>query len=203
MIKKSKVIYAAQTEPVETGEAKSWAYITNDDRDTVIARLITTSVELCQTDSGLSFITQTRQLKLDRFPSCAPYDILLPYGPVIAVTGNDTATPANTLGISYTDADGATQTLTLNTDFYLDNHGDIPRLSPVDSWPTDADDRINAITITYTAGYGGASSVPSVIKDAILTQVVYMHENPDGGELCAGAISKLDAVRVYHNAWED
>lgn len=203
MIKKSKVIYAAQTEPVTTAEAKSALYITNTDRDTVIARLITTSIEMCQTDARLSFITQTRQMKLDRFPSCSPYEILIPYGPVIAISGNDGADPANTLGISYVDSDGATQTLVLNTDFYLDSHGDLPRLSPVDSWPTDVDDRINAITITYTAGFGAAASVPSVIKEAILTQVAYMHENPDGGELCAGAISKLDTVRVYHNAWED
>lgn len=204
MIKYSTVLYAAQTDPVTLAEAKSQLYITSTDRDTVIARLITTSIELCQKYSGLSFITQTRQMKIDAFPVCPPYQITLPYGPVIAISGNDAKSPSpNALGISYVDDDGATQTLVLNTDFYLDNSGQIARLSPVDSWPTDVDDRINAITLTWTAGYGGATAVPSTVKDAILTQVAYMHERPDAGDLCEGAMSLLDTIKVYHNAWQD
>lgn len=203
MIKRSKVIYASQTEPVTTEEAKTQLYITNSDRNTHIARLNTTSVGLCEAYSGLSFITQTRQLKLDCFPSCYPYAVTLPYGPVIAISGNDTAASPNTLGISYVKDDLSTGTLVLNTDFYLDNNSDVARLSPVDSWPTDVDLRINAITITYTAGYGAASSVPAIIKDAILTQTAFMHEHPDSGELCEGAMSKLDLIKVYHNAWAD
>lgn len=204
MIKKSKVIYAAQTDPVDSATAKDQLYITDDNRDTVISRLITTSIELCQNYSGLSFITQTRRLKLDAFPSCSPYHIYLPFGPVIAISGSDSATPTNTLGVSYTNDDGGTTSLVLNTDFYLDSHSDIPRLAPVDDWPTDVeDDMIHPITITYTAGYGSAADVPSVIKDAILVQVAYMHEHPDGGELCEAAMNLLDTVKVYHNAWED
>lgn len=203
MIKYPKVLYAAQTEPVTSTEAKNQLYITGTDRDTVIARLITTSIKLCENYSGLSFITQTRQIKLDAFPAVHPYIIDLPYGPVIAINGNDAASPANTLGITYIDDDGDTQSLTLNTDFYLDNNREIARLAPVDAWPTDVKDRINAVTITYTAGYGAAASVPSVIKDAILVQVAHMHENPDRAELCDGAMSLLDMVKVYHNARQD
>ena len=203
MIKKSKVIYAAQSNPVTSTEAKAQLYITGDDRDTVIDRLISTSIQLCEVYSGLSFITQTRQIKLDAFP-CDGKSIYLLNGPVIAISGNDSAGTPNALGVTYIDDDGDTQTLVLNTDFYLDSHSDLPRLYAPDGWPTDVeDDRTHPITITYTAGYGAASDVPSVIKDAILTQVAFMHERPDSGELCEGAMSKLDTVKAYHNAWQD
>lgn len=205
MIKYPKVIYAAQTDPVTPAEAKSQLYITNTDRDTVIARLITSSIKLCENYSGRSFITQTRQLKLDAFPSCFPYFIYLPYGPVISISGTDAkALTPNTLGVTYVDTAGDTETLVLNTDFYLDNTGDLSRISPVDDWPTDVeDDKIIPITITYTAGYGASGDVDPIAKEAILTQVAYMHERPDAGELCAGAMSLLDMIKVYHNAWQD
>lgn len=203
MIKYSKVIYAPQTEPVSTADAKSNMYITNTDRDTVIARLIIASIKLCENYSGRSFITQTRQMKLDAFPPCHPYFIYIPYGPVIAISGSDAADPANTLGVTYVDDDGATQTLVLNTDFYLDNNGDLSRIAPVDDWPTDVDERINAITITYTAGYGAAADVDPIAKEAIFAQVAYMHENPDKSELCEAAMGHLDLIKVYHNAWQD
>lgn len=202
-IKYSKVIYAAQTDPVTTAEAKANMYVTGTDRDTVIARLVTSATRLCEIYSGLSFITQTRQVKLDCFPSCYPYAITIPYGPVIAISGNDSAQSPNALGVSYVDSDGATQTLVLNTDFYLDNSSGVARLTPVDSWPMDVDVRANAITITHTAGYGAAADVHPAAKEAILCQVAFMHENPDKAELCDGAMSLLDTIKVYHNAWQD
>lgn len=202
MIKRSKVLVEPTSEPVSIQEAKDKLYLTANDRDTTVQRLIKVARAQCEKDSGLSFITQTRVLKLDSFPSTnAPVEI--PFGPVIAMSGTDAST--NTLGISYVDTDGATQSLVLNTDFYLDSHSSIPRISPVDTWPTDVDDRIHAITITYTAGYGSAASVPFEAKEAILFQVTSMHENPDGSVngLCDTAQSCLDSIRVYGNAWED
>jgi hypothetical protein len=83
----------------------------------------------------------------------------------------------------------------------LDSHSDLPRLYAPDGWPTDVKtDITHPVTITYTAGY---TSVPSIVKDAILNQVAYMHENPDKAELCEGAMSLLDTIKVYQNAWED
>lgn len=205
MIKYSKVIYAPQVEVVDVTTTKANMYVTGSDRDTVIARLITSATKLCETYAGRSFIKQTRQLKLDRFPLCSSGEIFLPYGPVIAISGNDSASPANTLGLSYVDSDGATQTLVLDTDFYLDTNGNLSRIAPVDDWPTDVDDdRISPITITYTAGYGSAASdVDPIAIEAVLCQVAFMHENPDKAELCEGAMSLLDQIKVYHNAWQD
>lgn len=202
MIKRSKVLAEPTSEPVSLQEAKEKLYLTDTDRDTTVQRLIKVARMQCEKDAGLSFITQTRVLNLDAFPSDNSA-VQIPFGPVISMSGTDSSN--NNLGISYVDDDGGTQTLTLNTDYYLDSHSAIPRLSPVDTWPTDVDDRIHAITITYTAGFGAASSVPMEAKEAILFQVASMHENPDGSQegICPAAQSCLDSIRVYWNAWED
>jgi uncharacterized phiE125 gp8 family phage protein len=203
MIKYSVVLFAPTSDPVTLQEAKDQLYITGTNRDTVITRLITVATRMCEKYSGLSFMTQTRVMKLDSFP-CG--DIALDFGPVQAISGNDVATPTpNALGISYQDEAGVTQTLVLNTDFLLDSHSSIPRLSPVESWPTDYKNQIHPITIKYTAGYASSSLVPAEAKQAILVQVANMYENPDGTSmgLCAAAMDYLDMIKVYYYASQD
>lgn len=210
MIKYSKVIYEPQTEPVTTAEAKTHLRVTDSNDDAYIDTLIKVARRMCERYAGVSFITQTRVVKLDHFPACLTSEIELPYGPIISMSGTDGATPANTLGITYVDEDGDTETLTLNTDFYLDNHSDIPRVKPVDSWPSDVDDeRINSVSITYTAGYGAAAVVPPEVKQAMLLQIGSMYENRQ--DESAGSMEMLhwsstallDNIKVYFNAWQD
>lgn len=207
MIKYSKVLREPENEPVEIQDVKDQIYITSTNRDAVIGSLITVARRMCERYAGVSFMTQTRVVKLDFFPSCKTSIIELPYGPVLAISGNDSGTaPLNALGITYTKEDGTTQSLTVNTDFYMDSHSDIPRLLPVDSWPTDYDDeRLNPITITYTAGYASADLVPAEAKQAIIFQVAHMHENPEGSTdgLCETSMGLLDTIKVYYNAWQD
>lgn len=206
MIKYSKVIYEPQSEPVTPAEAKTHLRVTDDNDDAYITTLIKVARRMCERYAGVSFITQTRVVKLDNFPSCVE-EIEIPYGPVLAISGNDTAAPTpNALGITYVDDDDATQTLTLNTDFRLDNHSAISRVYPVDSWPTDVDDRVHAVSITYTAGF---TSVPEEVKQAILLQVGSMYENRQDEShgsmemLHWSSTALLDNIKVYYNAWQD
>ena len=203
MIKYSAVLYDATSEPVTVEGIKSHLYITGDDRDSVLTTLIVVARHMCERYAGLSFLTQTRVVKLDSFGEYLTGSIELPYGPVIAISGSDSASVPNTLGVSYLDEDGDTVVLALNTDYRLDSHSHIPRLSPVEGWPTTYDnERIHPITITYTAGYASAELVPPEAKQAIITQVAYMHENPDGGAggLCLAAQDMLDFIKVYFYA---
>ncbi len=200
MIKESKVLFEPTNEPVDLQQAKDQLYITSTDRDLIISRLIKVARRICEKDSGLSFMTQTRVMKLDSFP-CDDSPIEIPFGPIQAISGTDSA--SNTLGVSYIDSNGATQTLALTTDFILDSHNSIPRIAPVDTWP-DTDDVINAVTITYKAGYSSAANVPDEIKHAIICQVAAMHEHPEGDfSISESAMSLLDTVRVYMNARQD
>jgi uncharacterized phiE125 gp8 family phage protein len=206
MIKYSKVIYAPQSEPVTLAEVKVPLKITSSDggEDDYLLGLIRTARGVAENYCGLSFMLQTRQMKLDAFPSCSTAAIELPFGPIVAMSGTDTASSPNTLGVSYIDDDEATQTLTINTDFRLDSSSGIPRIAPVDDWPTDVDDRINAVTITYTAGNSSAVDVPQEAKDAIKILVAFMYENPDGARGYPQAFyDLLDNIKVYFHARQD
>ena len=197
MIVYSKVTTAPTTEPVDLALARKQVRVTSGDDDTYLTTLIKVARQLCEKYAGMSFITQTRQIKLDRFPLCDA-DILLPYGPVSAVgVGNFT----------YTNSTGGTTTLVAGTDYTLDTHSEIARLVTIDGWPTDVSEDVpNAISITYAAGYASAADVPEVIKLAICQQIAKMdsHRGDDGtGGLSEGAMDLLDTVKVYHNARQD
>jgi uncharacterized phiE125 gp8 family phage protein len=210
MIKYSKVILEPTSEPVTLSEAKAHLRVTDDNDDAYITALIKVARRMCEGYAGISFITQTRVVKLDYFPVCMPEEIELPFGPIQSISGTDAAAPTpNALGIFYTDDAGDTQTLVLNTDFYLDNSSDIPRVAPVDSWPTDVDDRINAISITYKSGYSSADDVPAEAKQAMLLQIGSLYENRQDeapgsvNAMCWSSTALLDNIKVYYNARQD
>jgi uncharacterized phiE125 gp8 family phage protein len=201
MVVYSKVTSAPATEPIEPSEAKTHLRVTSSADDTYITTLIKVARQLCESYAQKSFITQTRTIKLDYFPSCDK-PIYLPYGPVIAITA-----------FTYTNDDAGTTSMVANTDYVLDTHSDIARVVPIDGWPTDVADTTetaNAITITYTAGYGAAAAVPEIIKQAILMQVGTLYENRQSevvgvssSMIHVGAQALLDTVKSYHNAWQD
>jgi uncharacterized phiE125 gp8 family phage protein len=194
MIIYPKVTTPPAEEPVTLTQAKAQLKVTDTTEDTLITRLITVARQMCEADSGRSFITQERTVKLDRFP-CG--DIILPYGPVQDVDD-----------FTYIDTAGVEQTLTVNTHYKEDLHSDIARLRAVDSWPQ-AKDEMNSVTVVYTAGYGDAADVPECAKQAILQQLASLHQNREdetNGPLTLISWHSrrlLDPIRVDHYAWAD
>lgn len=199
MIQYSKVVELMDSDPVTLTEAKTHLEVTGTSKDTYITMLISVARRLCESYSGLSLCTQQRKIILDYFHEC---DILIPYGPIQSIDS-----------FTYVDTDGATQTLVEGTDFYLDSHSDIARVIPiadgeVDSWP-DTLNRINAVTIEYTAGYDDVSGTPTPeqIKQAMLLQIGAMFENRQD-EIIGSTSHKLnmnsqmllDTVKVSWNA---
>lgn len=171
------------TEPVSVTEAKAHLRIDDTDSDTYIEGLIKAARQMCEHYTGLSFITQTREAIMDKFP-CGSKDISLPYGPVISVTS-----------VTYTDSDGDAVPLTANDDYRVDIYGG--RIQAVDGW-FDTDGSNNAVIVEYVAGYANAAAVPQVIKQAILFQVAAMYENRgDAGDLTYTSWNLLDTVKVF------
>lgn len=193
MIVYSKVITQPATEPVTLTEAKAHLRVDGTDDDTYITTLIKVARQLCEAYSGLSFITQEREIKLDRFP-CGR-TIELPQGPVQSIDD-----------FVYLDADGNSQPLTVDTDYLVDLSGG--RVQYVDSWPY-TDGQFNAVTITYTAGYANDEHdpVPEVIKQAMLMQIGSLYENRQDEVIGTTAHlinwtsqALLDTIKVYYNA---
>lgn len=204
MILYSKVTEAPANEPVILSEAKAWLKVDVTDEDAIINALIVAARRMCEGYAGLSFVTQTREIKLDRFPCGFPYKILIPYGPVQEITS-----------LTYVASDGTTTVLVLDTDYTADLHGYIAcvwPLSSISGWPS-TKCIANAVSIEYIAGYQNDDTVielqnriPAEVKQAILMQVATLYENRQdevaGGLEMIGWNSRaiLDTVKVYWNA---
>lgn len=207
MIQYSVVTEIPDSEPVTLSEAKTHLEYVGSAKNQYITTLIKVARQICEVYAGLSFVTQERRVKLDRFPyNCKKYWIELPYGPVQYVTS-----------FTYTKDDDSTVTLTVDEDFILDNHSRLARLFPINSdgeidlWPTDYKLIPHAVTIDYQCGYDSVSyePLPAQIKQAILLQVASMFENrqdeQQGGTQMINWNSKaiLDTVKVEWNAHLD
>lgn len=171
MIQYSIVTTQPDSDPVTLAEAKTHLEYTGTSKNSYITSLITTATRLCEAYTGLSFVTQTRRVKLDYFP--LGY-IELPYGPVQTVES-----------FTYEKEDDTTVTLVEGTDFILDKHSRIARLFPIgddgtiDTWPTDLKEIPHPITIDYNSGYDDVSGemTPAQVKTAILMYVTKYFEN--------------------------
>ncbi len=153
----------ATVEPVTIAEAKAHMRVEHSRDDTLIGALITAARQSCENMLGRSLLEQTWRKTLDQFPDA----IELPYPPILSVTS-----------LQYIDDSGATQTLSAAS-YTLDSASEPGWLVPAYgyAWPT-TQDVINAVTVTYKAGYGtAANAVPEAIKTWIKIQVAHLYEN--------------------------
>lgn len=143
---------APTEEPVTLDEAKLHLRVDVKDDDAYITALIEAARLWVESYTKRQLVTATYALTLDAFPT----KIILPRPNALTVSS-----------ITYTDTDGDSQTLassqyTLTIDGVF---GCIVEAYNV-SWPSTRDIP-NAVTVTYTAGYGAASAVPESAKVAV------------------------------------
>ena len=160
---------APAAEPVSTAEAKTHLRIDVSDDDTYIDTLVVVARLYAESFTNRALIDQSWELKLDRFPASGP--IMIPMPPLDSITS-----------IQYVDSAGDTQTWTSTK--YTATTPTGPMASPGivvpaygETYPTTRD-VIDAVTITFKAGYGTASTdVPAGIVHGIKTLVAHMYEN--------------------------
>lgn len=173
-------------------EAKTQLRILSTDTtyDTEITNAINDATQWIERRYGISLITQTRLQTQDRFYDLFPlygasdfsdqqlltrFPLKLLYAPVQSISA-----------LSYTDTNGATQTLVNNTDYQVAGlmpptlgAQDIvtPRIWPTNFWPS-YKWIPDAIQITYIAGFGANSTfIPGPIRRAVLMVVGHLFEN--------------------------
>ena len=169
-----KQTVAPTTEPITAAEAKLHLRVDIGDDDALIDTLIVAARDQAEVFTGRQLITATWVYKIDRFPNpnMRPRggswvsEIRLPRPPLITVGS-----------ITYLDGDAALQTL--STDVYAVDVATEPgrvTLKWNQSWPATQDIQ-DAVTVTFNAGYGTATAVPSDIKAAIKMLVGNLYEN--------------------------
>lgn len=168
-------------EPIHLTEAKAHLRVDNTDEDALITALIVVAREQAEATTRQALLLQTFDLTLDSFPC----EIALP-GPLRSV-----------VSITYTDPDGATQTLAA-ADYTVDAKSAVARVIPAYglAWPS-VRDHINAVTVRYRAGF----AVPFTVVAAtnVITAVGHPYANGDavqltnsGGALPAGLAVNTD-----------
>lgn len=153
----------ATTEPVTLAQMKAHLRFTWNNEDDLIATLITACRRHLEDYAGRAFITQTWTLKLDSFP-CV---IEVPRPPFIGITS-----------FTYIDTNGDSQTVDSSL-YTADSSSEPGRIFEAynQQWPTTRCQR-NAVTLTYTAGYGSsADDVPAEFKAAIKLFVAHLFKH--------------------------
>lgn len=160
---------SVQTAPaaaiLTTALAKEWLRIDHSSEDTLVDTLVSAVRNDIENYCETTLITTVYDLKLDYWPGCRV--IYLPRGPVQSVTS-----------ITYLDSSGASQTWA-SSNYVTDLGHASPRIGLADgvSYPT-IDNRIAAITVRYTAGYGDAASdIPDALLAAARLMIADYYEN--------------------------
>lgn len=156
-----KITSEPATEPVTRAEAVLFMRYVGSLQNDVIDALITAARKDIENWTNRTMVTTTYEYYLENL--CDVMEI--PTSTVISVSA-----------ITYVDTDGSTQTLSSSL-YGTDNISVINKVYelPEQSFPA-VQIQPNAVKITFTAGYGAASSVPENMKTAIKMRVAELYE---------------------------
>jgi uncharacterized phiE125 gp8 family phage protein len=194
------VITPPNVPAVSLPEAKAHLRVDHDDDDGYISGLVAVATATFDGPEGwlgLALVKQTLELRLDGFPGCRhsffyahghssedTAEIRLPYPPLLGG-----------VSVSYTDAEGADQTLAAPTYRVVGSGGrGVARLALAYSqvWPYTRYQR-EAVRIRYDAGYGTAGAdVPAPLRHAILLTVGHLYENRQAVVVDASRVQALE-----------
>lgn len=158
---------APATMPVSLSEAKAHLRVDHDDQDGLITAQIRAATAYLDGYAGIlgrALITQSWRQDFAGFADRLP----LPVSPVIAI-----------VSVSYFDASNVVQVLDAGLyDLFADTRGAYVTLRSGQSRPATFR-RADAVSITFTAGYGAAVDVPEPIRQAILLIVQRLFDGAD------------------------
>lgn len=159
------LISGAASRALSVATFKTHARIDETAEDTLIGTLLDAAEDEAESFTWRKFITQTWDEYFDGFTD----PLVLAFAPVSSITS-----------ISYTDANGTTQTLASTAYELAEENGlAIARLKYNQVWPTTRAHE-DVVTVRYVAGYGSATDVPQRILQAIAVHAAWSHRNREG-----------------------
>lgn len=146
-------------------DLKKYLRIDHADEDSILLGLLAAAREDIERFLKKQIMTATWKLYLDDWPT--DNIIRLPKPPLQSVTS-----------IAYVDTNGDPQTLSASV-YQMDIKSERGRIMPAygQVWPTVRGETLNAITITYVAGWSTEALVPKAIKTAIMLMVGDLYEH--------------------------
>lgn len=167
-------------EPISEDEAKAHLRVDTVDEDALITTLIGTAREYVEAFTGRALISQTWALKLDAFP-CDGAAIVLPKPPVTDVSS-----------VIYVGTDGNDAAMAYQTDLPAGPKAQPGRLMPAyGSYYPATRSVFNAVTITFTCGYGDEDDVPYALKAAMLLLMGHWYANREAVTIGSSIVASL------------
>lgn len=135
--------------------------------DEYLRGVIRAACGMVETVYGIALLTQTIKQYHANFPCSDGQPLMLRITPLVSITS-----------ITYLDSAGATQTWSAseyNTGSYNGRYFVTPKVDY--TWPADvATDQPNAVTVTYSAGYGAKpSNIPHFITQGLLMEIAHQY----------------------------
>jgi uncharacterized phiE125 gp8 family phage protein len=182
------------SEPLTTAEAKLQSRVDSDQtaEDALIDEYVAGARQHFERLTGRQVITATWQVTLDRFPA-GRTPIKLPKPPLLSV-----------VSVTYTDTAGTSQPWDPTEYQVLAPSGPYaaPGLlfpKPLKAYPTTYSGPA-AVTVEFTAGYGAATAVPEVVKDALRSIVADLYLNREA-QIAGVSIAKNPALAEMVHAF--
>lgn len=165
-----KIITPPASEPVVLPDAVLHCRIDGTEENALVTALIVAAREYCEKYSGRAYITQTIRASFDGWPR---FPINLPRPPLVSVSS-----------IKYYGEENTEYTLDAAS-YFVDTDSEPGRvaLAAGISLPSITLRDINAVQVTYTAGYGNAAAVPQRVKQAMLLLIGYWYQNREAAAL--------------------
>lgn len=164
----TKIITEPAVEPVTLEQVKNHSRITHIEDDSWLLMAMVVARQYVEKTCELSLITQTRRTTFDGFRK--PW-LTLAYGPTLSISE-----------IQYYDQTNTLQTLA-NYQAALESNPCLIVPAAGQPWPQTMPNKIDAVKVTYVAGYGDPENVPAALKQAILLLVDHWYSNRSAVEM--------------------
>lgn len=168
---KLKSIEGTDTNLLPLPLVKTHCFVTDSDSEALLVPLISVAREYAEARTWRQLISATYELYLDAFPESSVIE--LPKPPAISVDS-----------ITYTDTNETEQTLSAD-DYEVDTASEPARIKIKSTWPLTYA-RMNAVKITFKAGYPGtdaSDTIPEKIRQAMLLLVKHWFDNRNAVEV--------------------
>lgn len=175
-------IIPPSSEPVSVPEVKALLRIETNEEDGVLADMISAAREDVEIALRRQLLTATLVLALDDFPTGLHGVICLPRPPIQSVTH-----------IRYLDSGAVLQTLD-SAAYQVDTISEPGRIWLADgqTWPSVYTHQLNAVLVTYVAGWPSAFAVPAAIRHAIKLRVGDLYEHREARLDIGAGLSRID-----------
>lgn len=170
-------------EPLSLQEAKAFLRVDLADDDALITSLVSAARQWFEVACDRQFCTATWSVSYPDFGCVGE----LPYPPLVSVVsvtylvdGTPTALDASTYNV-----------VTGRTPGYI-------ALADGESWPSTVDTHPEAVTVTFTSGYGTASSVPEMVKSGIKLLLAHWYDHRGDAAEVPAAVQAIAWAAAAH-----